>query len=88
LVSGEGECGAPVLELTAHAKVLTGMPRRVAEVAVVEDQHGRARGHEHLGWGGQSFVPREPKPVRHHDARGAVVAPLGAAPPACTRPIA
>jgi len=59
---------APILALGALAKALARLAAGVAEVAVVEHEHRRARGRQALGVGRQAVVARQREAVRHHHA--------------------
>ena len=54
----EGDRGAVVGLLAADVEQLARLAGRVAEVAVVEQQHGEAGGGEALGVGGQPVAAR------------------------------
>ena len=79
---GERDRRPPVVELAADVDQLPWLPRRGAEVAVVEDHRAHAGRRETLGIGRQPRLARPAEPVRHHDAgRRSVALPARKARP-------
>ena len=84
----EGDGGAVVGLLAADVQQLARRAGRVAEVAVVEEQHREAGGGEALGVGGQPVPAGGAEAVRHDDAGHAPRPPVGTVEPRGARVLA